>query len=432
MNPRLLLIDDERSFRLILKSALDSEGFNVRTAATLAEGQAAWSEEAPDVVIIDRNLPDGDGVELLAILRKEASERNLQTTFIVVTAYADVDNAVLALQRGADDYITKPVQLPDLLTKLRKARERRALERQVEALRRREPDVVTSVLIHGESGSGKDLMARLIHSLTPSRCNQAMVELNCAAITEQLAESELFGHERGAFTDAKEAKRGLLELADESTLFLDEIADLGPNVQGKLLRVLETMRFRRVGGTKDREVNVRVISATHQDLNTSVEAGRFRLDLFHRLDVFHLELPALRERPEDILSLAEEFLRGTMQRLHKPFEGIDSAAAEALKTYAFPGNVRELKNIMERAAILQSTPILGMDALVLGRSQPQPHAPALLHIDKNADTLPTLKELEALYVAKVLDETGGNKTQAAKVLGITFPTITKKIRDYDL
>ncbi len=457
MKPRVLLIDDERSFRVILKSALEAEGYEVATAPCLKEGREAWDHEVPDIVIMDRNLPDGDGVNLLSELREEANSRNLQTTFIVVTAYADVDNAVLALKHGADDYVTKPVQLPDLLTKLQKAAERRALERKLAALRLREGDVAavlrrsksptmhrvlemaqkvaqspdTPVLIRGESGSGKDMIARLIHASTPGRSDGAMVELNCAAISEQLAESELFGHERGAFTDAKEAKRGLLELADESTLFLDEIADLGPTVQGKLLRVLETMRFRRVGGTKDREVNVRVISATHRDLAAAVEAGRFRLDLYHRLDVFHLEVPSLRERPEDILPLAQDFMRATALRLGAEVDAIEEDAAQALLRYPFPGNVRELKNVIERAVILQTTGKLDLDSIVLGRG-PAVAVPALLSVHAEGDQVPTLKEVEAAYVAKILERTEGNKTRAARLLGITFPTIQKKIQDYGL
>ncbi|MCA9615244.1 MAG: sigma-54-dependent Fis family transcriptional regulator, partial [Myxococcales bacterium] len=229
----MLLVDDEKSFRLILQSALAAEGYDVRTAADVRSGRAAWKQAPADLVILDRNLPDGDGVQLLQELKIEATERNLDTTFLVVTAYADVDNAVMALTHGADDYVTKPVQLPDLLVKLRKGLERRALERQVQALRRGAPDVAsllrrtrspkmqrviemaervaqspeTPVLVQGESGSGKDLLARFIHACTPTRAESAFVELNCAAISEQLAESELFGHERGAFTDAKVAKR---------------------------------------------------------------------------------------------------------------------------------------------------------------------------------------------------------------------------------
>lgn len=460
MTPSVLLVDDEKSFRVILESALASEGYAVRTAADVRSGRAAWKSAPADLVILDRNLPDGDGVELLQELRAERDERNLDTTFLVVTAYADVDNAVLALKHGADDYVTKPVQLPDLLVKLRKGLERRALERQVQALRRGAPDVAsilrrsrsasmqraiemaervaesadTPVLLQGESGTGKDLLARFIHERTGARADKALVELNCAAITEQLAESELFGHERGAFTDAKIAKRGLLELADAGTIFLDEIADLGPSVQGKLLRVLETMRFRRLGGTQDRSVDVRVISATHRDLALEVEAGKFRLDLFHRLDVFHITIPPLRERREDLLDIATQVMVEKARRLRRPVEAISREAADALLAYDFPGNVRELRNVIERAVILESTRELTTRSIVLGRSASPAEEPAgFLRIEVGSDgDPPTLREVEAAFVTKVLEHVGWNKTRAAKILGVTFPTIQKKIQDYGL
>ena len=460
MIPSVLVVDDEKSFRVILESALGAEGYAVRTAADVRSGREAWRKSAADLVILDRNLPDGDGVDLLEELRAEADARNLGTTFLVVTAYADVDNAVLALKHGADDYVTKPVQLPDLLVKLRKGLERRALERQVQALRRGTPEVTsilrrskspamnrviemaervaespdTPVLVQGESGSGKELVARFIHERTPSRHGDAFVELNCAAITEQLAESELFGHERGAFTDAKSAKRGLLELADGGTIFLDEIGDLGPNVQGKLLRVLETMRFRRVGGTEDRSVDVRVISATHRDLAAAVESRSFRLDLYHRLDVFHLVVPPLRERREDVLEIASQFMIETARRLGRPLDRISKEAADALLAYDFPGNVRELRNIIERAVILETGKELGRRSIVLGRSggTPEVHE-AFLRIALGADgEPPSLRDVEKEYVTRVLEHVGWNKTRAAKLLGVSFPTVQKKIQDYEI
>lgn len=460
MIPSVLVVDDEKSFRVILESALSAEGYVVRTAADVRSGREAWTKAAADLVILDRNLPDGDGVDLLKELRAEAEARNLGTTFLVVTAYADVDNAVLALKHGADDYVTKPVQLPDLLIKLKKGLERRALERQVQALRRGTPDVTsilhrsqssamkrviemaervaespeTPVLVQGESGTGKELIARFIHQQTPSRHAEAFVELNCAAITEQLAESELFGHERGAFTDAKSAKRGLLELADGGTIFLDEIGDLGPNVQGKLLRVLETMRFRRVGGTEDRAVDVRVISATHRDLAAAVETREFRLDLYHRLDVFHLVVPPLRERREDVLEIATQFMRETARRLGRPLEEISKEAADALLAYDFPGNVRELRNIVERAVILETGSVLGLSSIVLGRTTGAAiSADEFLRIAVGDDgEPPSLRDVEKAYVTKVLEHVGWNKTRAAKLLGVSFPTVQKKIQDYDI
>ena len=452
MNRSILLIDDEQSFRVIMESALTGEGYTVHTAGTLAEGRALWQQELPELVIIDRNLPDGDGVDLLGELRRENESRNLASTFLVVTAYADVDNAVVALQRGADDYITKPVQLPDLLVKLRKASERRTLERRMEALRRGTPDVVhilrqtrsdamrralhmaervaasheTPVLIEGETGTGKDMVARYVHALTPQRGENSFVELNCAAIAENLAESELFGHERGAFTDAKQSKRGLLELAHEGTLFLDEVGDLGLGVQGKLLRVLETMRFRRVGGTRDREVDVRVVSATHRDLGEAVAEERFRLDLYHRLDVFHLEVPPLRERSEDLLPLANAFVQETARRLGRTMQGISEQACDLLRSYTFPGNIRELKNVMERAVILEQRDQVHASSILL-RGGMTHAAESFFSFEGDPQHPPPLAEVERAYVAHVLALVDGNKTQAARVLGVSIPTLRKKL-----
>ncbi|MBS2025339.1 MAG: sigma-54-dependent Fis family transcriptional regulator, partial [Deltaproteobacteria bacterium] len=323
MGPLVLVVDDEKSFRVIAEEALSREGYSVRTAADAGSGARAFAAEGADVVVLDRNLPDRDGVELLAELSREAQERGLDTAFLVATAYADVENAVLALRQGAEDYLTKPIQLPDLIVKIRKALETRRLRHRVRALKATGPAPAllesnsvamreildrarrvaespsTSVLLQGESGTGKEVIARFIHLHTPARREDAFVELNCASLGENLLESELFGHERGAFTDAKSSKRGIFELADGGTLFLDEIGELSPGLQAKLLRAVETTTFRRVGGTRDLSADVRIVAATNRDLAAEVKAGRFRLDLFHRLDVFHLTLPPLRERKED-------------------------------------------------------------------------------------------------------------------------------------
>lgn len=459
MSESVLVIDDEKSFRIVLEAALQDEGYEVRSAATGATGLAEWQRSTADLVILDRNLPDADGVEILSSLRREATDRNLDTVFLVVTAYADVENAVEALKRGADDYVTKPVQLSDLVVKLRKALERRRLQRRVRALRHREEDVAqvlcqtrslamqhvlqmaekvagspsTPVLIQGESGSGKDMLARYIHTLTPGRGEAALIELNCAAISEQLAETELFGHERGAFTDAKTAKRGLLELAHEGTLFLDEVADLGHTIQAKLLRVLETMRFRRVGGMKDHSVDVRIISATNRDLARAVENRHFRLDLFHRLDVFHLQVPPLRERREDIIPLARRFMTDTARRLGKSLKDISPSARSALECYPFPGNIRELKNLIERAVILESGIELAERSLVLSRPSRPPDAEPFFAVDIGPEGKPpSLRELERAYLERILDHTHGNKSHAARLLEVSFPTIAKKVNDYGI
>ena len=457
----VLIVDDEKSFRIIAEAALVREGYTVRTADSGAAGVRAWRESPADVVLLDRNLPDVDGVDLLSTLYREAEERGADTLFLVATAYADVENAVQALRRGAEDYLTKPIQLSELVVKIRKAFEARRLRHRVRALRReaRQPldallssesprmrEVLeqarkvaqspsTPVLLQGESGTGKEVVARLIHDETPGRRDEAMVALNCAAIAEGLLESELFGHERGAFTDAKTAKPGLLELAAGGTLFLDEVGELGPTLQTKLLSALETTTFRRVGGTHDLATDVRVIAATNRHLEADVAAGRFRLDLFHRLDVFHLTLPPLRERREDIRYLAHWLLGRIAQRLGRHAPRLSPEAERVVVAYDFPGNVRELRNVLERALILESGPEITPASLALGRSARPPSAGAepFFQAPLGEDGRPpTLAELERDYVVRLLAHTRGNRAEVARLLKVSYPTVAKKIADYGI
>ena len=462
MNPAkptnsVLVVDDEKSFRVIAEEALVREGYAVRTAGSGAAGKAAFLEDPPDVIILDRNLPDIDGVELLGVLSKEAQERGVDTLFLVATAYADVENAVLALRQGADDYLTKPIQLSELVVKIRKALEARRLRNRVRALRREgRPGIdalldsksaamrevvdrarkvaqspSTTVLLQGESGTGKEVLARLIHDETPGRRDEAFVALNCAAIAEGLLESELFGHERGAFTDARSGKRGLLELAASGTLFLDEIGELGPVLQTKLLRALETTTFRRVGGTRDLAADVRIIAATNRNLEEEVAAGRFRLDLFHRLDVFHLTLPPLRERREDIPQLARWLLERIAQRLLRPAPGFSPEAEKVLFGYSYPGNVRELRNVLERALILESGPQITPASLVLGKLARPPLGFFSVGLGDDGRP-PTLAELEKQYLERLLAHAQGNRAQVARLLDVSYPTVAKKIADYGI
>ena len=457
MTASVLIVDDEKSFRVIASEALSREGYRVRAADTGASGARAFREDPPDVCVLDRNLPDLDGVDLLSELSKEAQERGLGTLFLVATAYADVENAVQALRQGADDYLTKPIQLPDLVIKIRKALETRKLKNRVQALQRTAGDALlttqsaamrevieraskvaqsptTSVLLQGESGTGKEVLARFLHESTPGRSAEPFVELNCAAIAEGLLESELFGHERGAFTDAKAVKRGLLEVADGGTLFLDEVGELPAALQTKLLRALETMTFRRVGGTRDLTTDVRVLAATNRDLNQEVRAGRFRLDLFHRLDVFHLTLPPLRERREDILPLARFLLERISQRLAKPLLPLSPAAEAALLNYGYPGNVRELRNALERAVILETSPRIGPQSLLLGEgARPPSEAAPFFGVPlSDAGKPPTLAELEKAYIERLLQHAQGNRTAVARLLDVSYPTVAKKISDYGI
>src|SRR5512138_3097513 len=347
MPGRVLIIDDEKTFRVVAQAGLTAEGLEVATAASGGEGLARARELRPDVVVLDRNLPDADGLSVLDRLRADGGAD--EPLVVMATAYGEIENAVEAVKHGAFDYLTKPIQLPALVLTVKKALEARRLRRRAEGLsgvaRRRferalcvgdspamravvelaekvaaSPD--TTVLIEGESGTGKELIAHLVHVRTPGRGEAPFVELNCAAIPETLLEAELFGHERGAFTDAKRARPGLLEQAEGGTVFLDEVGDMPGATQAKLLKVLETQVFRRLGSTRDVEADVRFVAATHRDLRALVETGAFRLDLFHRLDVFRIVIPPLRERREDILPLARFFLHDLAARAGKDIEAI--------------------------------------------------------------------------------------------------------------
>jgi DNA-binding NtrC family response regulator len=292
----------------------------------------------------------------------------------------------------------------------------------------------TTVLIEGESGTGKELIADLIARRTPRRREGPFVEINCATVPENLIESELFGHERGAFTDAKAQKRGLFEEADGGTLLLDEVGEMPMPTQAKLLRVLEEMTFRRLGGTRDLSVDVRVVAATNKELAEEVERGRFRLDLYHRLDVFHIRVPPLRDRREDILPLAAHFLERFAARMRKPVSRFLSETERLLTAYDYPGNVRELRNVIERAVILSSGDAIDPGCIVLsGPSRALPGAAHFFAAELDASGRPPdLEALERAYIGRLLEFAGGNRTQVARLLGVSYPTIAKKIADYGL
>jgi DNA-binding NtrC family response regulator len=376
----------------------------------------------------------------------------------MATAYADVSSAVQALKIGAFDYLSKPLQLPELVVTAKKALEAKRLRSAVQRLTDRAQAVLgdflpgespamrevidridkvavavdTTVLIQGESGTGKELVADLIHRRTPGRAKQPFVEINCASLPEALLESELFGYEKGAFTDAKSPKRGLFEAADGGTLFLDEIGEMQPGTQAKLLRVLEDTTFRRLGGTRDLRVDVRVVAATNKDLAAEVKRGAFRLDLYHRLDVFHLRLPPLRERREDILALGRHFLAIFGKRMKKPAARFAPATERILHEYDYPGNVRELKNLVERAVILSAGEEIRPEHIVLsGPARDVPAAFFAVNLDAQGNP-PDLEALEKAYIARLLELAHGNKTQVARLLGVSYPTVAKKIADYGL
>jgi DNA-binding NtrC family response regulator len=289
----------------------------------------------------------------------------------------------------------------------------------------------TTVLVEGESGTGKQLVAHLVHVKTPGRRDAPFVELNCAAIPETLLESELFGYERGAFTDAKRAKPGLLEEAEGGTLFLDEIGDMPLATQAKLLKVIETQVFRRLGGVRDLATDVRFLAATHRDLTAEVRAGRFRLDLFHRLDVFRIRIPPLRERSEDVVALARFFLADLAARAGKPIAGLAPDTERRLAAYPFPGNVRELRNVIERAVVLEEGTVLGDASVLLRAERAGPPVPVAAAPASEAPP-PSLAEVERAYLEGLLQRAGGNKSQVARWMGVSYPTVQKKIADFGL
>jgi len=462
MKPTVLVIDDEKTFRIVAEEALSSEGFAVTTASNGQAGLTAWQREPCDLVILDRHLPDTDGIAVLEVMARESRERGLDTLIVIATAYADVSSAVQALKLGAFDYLSKPLQLPELVVTVRKALEAKRLRAQVRQLAGRAQAAMgdflpgtsaamgkvigmvdkvaeateTTVLIQGESGTGKELIADLIVRNTPGRRDGPFVEVNCASLPENLLESELFGFERGAFTDAKAQKRGLFEEADGGTLFLDEVGEMPLATQAKLLKVLEEMSFRRLGGTRDLSVDVRVIAATNKELAEEVERGAFRLDLYHRLDVFHIRVPPLRDRREDILPLAEHFLARFAARMRKPAVRFAPDTEKLLTAYDYPGNVRELRNVVERAVILSSREEIGPDCIVLSgptRAVSMTATPSFFSLDLDASGRPPdLEALERAYIARLLEFAGGNRTAVARLLGVSYPTVAKKIGDYGL
>lgn len=445
----ILIVEDDNTIRVTVGNFLARQGFDVEVAEDGAQALELLRERTFSLILLDLRLPDMNGLDILAKVR-ESDDRPL---VVIMTAYPEVRTAVAALKAGAYDYINKPFDLEDLQELIRRALETHRLRREVEWRRAQSDNCVIDgligdsapfrqmldttariasagkvpVLIRGESGTGKERVAQAIHCRSP-RADGPWVTLNCSALPEGLLESEMFGHERGAFTDAKQMKRGLLELADGGTLFLDEIGDLSLALQPKLLRVLETQTFRRLGGQKEIRVDVRFVSATHRDLPAMVQSGQFREDLYYRLNVGAIDLPALRERQDDILSLARHFLAEVAPVIGVESPGFEAGVEPLLKAYRWPGNVRELRNVIERAAILshgqpissQHLPkeIIGDVAAHGTGSSPQFSA-----------SIRPLADIELEYIRHVLKLCAGNKTQAAELLGITRLTLRNKLRE---
>jgi len=448
MKPAILIVDDDEVMRQTLSDVFAKRDYEVFTTGSGREAIGLVNRQLIDLVLLDIRLPDMDGI---AVLRK-TKEIDTDLMVIMMTAYSDVQTAVLAMKAGAYDYINKPFELDELKLLIQKALETQSLRNEVRRLKGQHenedsytqifgnsPQIQnireliqmiaqtprTSVLIQGESGTGKELAANAIH-YSGKRARRALIKINCSAIPENLLESELFGYEKGAFTDAKSTKKGLLELANGGTVFLDEIGDMNPYLQSKFLRVLETQSFMRVGGTREIHVDLRFIAASNKNLAEMVNTGEFRKDLYYRLKVMVLDVPPLRERREDILLLANLFLEEDNQELGKIVKGILPEAKDLLLSYSWPGNIRELKNVIERAMILCVTDLIAPEHLPIElREQQNP----IKSISLNPSEY-SLEAMERRHISEVLSMVNGNKSKAARSLGISRSTLREKIKKY--
>ncbi len=456
---RVLVVDDERSMRELLTIVLKRDGHDVLVAEDGARAIELLKKQRVDILITDIRMPQVSGVDVL----REAKRIDPEIISIVMTAFASTDTAVEALRLGAADYVHKsPSAANELRLRVRKELERKQLQRENVLLKRalqtshRFSNIIgrsdamlavfqlietiaqtnSTVLVTGESGTGKELAARAIHFNSP-RKERPFVAVNCGALSETLLDSELFGHMKGSFTSADTNKKGLIEVAERGSIFLDEIGEMTPLVQVKLLRVLQERKYRRLGGTEEVDADIRVIAATNRDLAKMVAEGEFREDLFYRINVIPIRLPALRERVEDIPLLAEHFVTRFATQMNKPITGISGAAMACLKTYAWPGNIRELENAIERAVALEPTPSILVDSLPEQlRGAPSPAAAAAPQTenfpDAGFDLEQHVQHIEREYIAEALRRAGGVKVKAAELLGMSFRSFRYYMKKYDL
>jgi DNA-binding NtrC family response regulator len=458
----VLVVDDQDSIRHFVGKALEDEGYDVRSTASVREARAAIETAMPDVVLLDLKLPDGTGLELLGEIKRLQPE----VVVILMTAFGEVDTAVEAMSGGAFWFVKKPFQNQELLALVARGVESQKVWIELRRLRHQAfsdseylhstsacmQEVyaiaeqvahgdTTTVLITGESGTGKEYFANLIHRMS-ARHDKPFVEVNCAAIPRELLESELFGHEKGAFTDARTQKLGLMELANGGTLFLDEIGEMSPMLQVKLLRVLERRTFKRVGGTKDITVNVRIISATNQDLERMVKEGTFREDLYYRLKVVPVDVPPLRERREDVLPLARLFMERFAKQFKKPFREMSSAAERVLLDYPWPGNIRELRNLFERTVLLENATTLDPHHLKLA---PRASRATQLTIGQRLDEIlggglpdggipfeSLVEEVERALILKASYATKWNQSRTAEILNLKRDKLRYRMKLYQL
>jgi len=448
MKPAIFIVDDDEVMRQTLSDVFTKRDYEVFSTETGREAIASIHRQPIDLVLLDIRLPDMDGIAVL----KKIKEIDTDLMVIMMTAYSDVQTAVMAMKAGAYDYINKPFELDELKLLIQKAIETQSLRNEVRRLRRQHekqdsgieiygnsPQIRnileliqmiaqtprTSVLIQGESGTGKELAANAIH-YSSKRADRPLTKINCSAIPENLLETELFGYEKGAFTDAKTTKKGLFELASGGTIFLDEIGDMNPYLQSKLLRVLETLSFMRVGGSREIHVDLRFIAASNKNLAEMVNEGKFRKDLFYRLKVMVLDIPPLRERWEDVLLLVNLFIEEGNKELGKNIRGISSEAKELLLNYSWPGNIRELRNVIERAMILSTTEVISPETLPIELREHQ-SSPRCMPLNLSEYSL---EAMEKRHISEVLSMVNGNKSKAARSLGISRSTLREKLKKY--
>ena len=442
MNFRVLIAEDEEITLKHLVHALTREGYDVTGTHNGREALRELSKNLYHVLITDIKMPEMTGIELL----EKAKETNTELEVLVITGFGSIGSAVEAMKKGAYEYITKPFDLDDLILKVKNIRERSTLKKENVALKayfgmdkklsiiaKNESmkhilamiegikDSDCNVLLTGETGVGKSLLAKIIH-FTSRRQNMPFLSLNCATLTEELLASELFGHEKGAFTGAIRTKQGLVEIADSGTLFLDEISEMAPNLQAKLLKVIEEGEFYRVGGTRPIKVDVRFIAATNQNVKSAIAEGRLREDLYYRLNIMEIFIPPLRDRKEDIEPLSEHFLAKHLPETNKNISGFTKKSMDVLKTYSFPGNVRELENIIERAIIIEKGSLITPESL--------PQTLKIFQIETfEPERIKTIDELNKDYAEKVLDLTGGNKSKTAELLGISRTSLWRILKE---
>jgi two-component system response regulator HydG len=439
---RLLIAEDEEITVKHLVSTLSKEGYSVTGVTNGLDALQKIEARSYDLLIADIKMPGMTGIELLDRVKDLSPE----TEVIIVTGFGSIGSAVEAMKKGAVEYLTKPFDLDELVMKVNKIRDRKGLlrenlalktylgmDRKVSIIAKSAPmrdildiiegikDSESNIFFSGETGVGKSLLARIVH-FTSRRQDRPFLSINCATLTEELLASELFGHERGAFTGAVKTKQGLIEIADTGTLFLDEIAEMAPNLQAKLLKVIEDGEFYRVGGTRPIHVDVRFIAATNHDVRSAIDQGKFREDLYYRLNVMEIFIPPLRERREDIDPLARFFLQKHLPKSSKKISDFTPEAMEFLRSYSFPGNVRELENIVERAIILERGPQITPESL--------PQSMKLFQIETlDPAKIRTIEEMNRDYVLKVLEHYGGNRSKAAEVLGISRTSLWRILKE---